>query len=538
MDNLKIVIAGPGAGKTYNLKTEVLTSLNTLKCNKYCAVITYTNAATEELRNRISKDVQIPPNVFIGTIHSFLIRFILEPYGHLLKIVPKEKNYIEDVTLNYKAKNIFAENNAKQSRASILAEKGFLAYDKVIEFSKVILDNNPNIVNHLSNRLQYIFIDEYQDSRIYIHQIFHKILNIKTSKITIIGDPLQAIFKFTYLNTLNRDEFKSQPKSFAETPMMLLKSSFRLGNDIVLKENHRSSSSIVKLVNNYITEKEYKQISINGDNQIPVYFIDKEEVINILNIYNQIKKNHEIEKIQLNNLKKDKNLLKEFYLTTNWIDKASKRKPKFDLLYSEIKNEAARLEKGNYKLTSILNEISRCILAIAGCKKIDFIRNYQDEISFRKFCFDIIRKIDTIKNRNQVSNFIREEFKRKYKLSYDFGKQINVENSLFELSNKKSMSLIKSPESCYSTIHSSKGLEATSVLAIAYSANELMKWLNFNSASNDLDDDFRLGYVAFSRARDLLCISCLEKVSEPIKEKLRDLDIQILPGTNKAKPLF
>ena len=95
MNKLKIIIAGPGAGKTYNLKNEAINCLPNLDRNRFCAVITYTNAATEELRQRISEDIPIPPNVFIGTIHSFLIRFIIEPFGHLLGIVPLEKNYID-----------------------------------------------------------------------------------------------------------------------------------------------------------------------------------------------------------------------------------------------------------------------------------------------------------------------------------------------------------------------------------------------------------------------------------------------------------
>lgn len=95
MDNLKIIIAGPGAGKTYDLKNEVINCLPNLDRNRFCAVITYTNAATEELRQRISMDTPIPSNVFIGTIHSFLIRFIIEPFGHLVGIVPLKKNYID-----------------------------------------------------------------------------------------------------------------------------------------------------------------------------------------------------------------------------------------------------------------------------------------------------------------------------------------------------------------------------------------------------------------------------------------------------------
>lgn len=140
MNNLQIIIAGPGAGKTYNLKNKVIDGIQNLDRNRFCAVITYTNAATDELRKRISSAIPIPSNVFIGTIHSFLIRFIIEPFAHLVNKIPIEKNYIENVSLNYKARNIFIERSVKQKIATTLIQSGILTYDTVIDQSKTVLD--------------------------------------------------------------------------------------------------------------------------------------------------------------------------------------------------------------------------------------------------------------------------------------------------------------------------------------------------------------------------------------------------------------
>jgi DNA helicase II / ATP-dependent DNA helicase PcrA len=62
MNNLKIIIAGAGAGKTHKLKEEVLKCLPDLEPCYHCSVITFTNAATEELRKRLSQEVKITPN--------------------------------------------------------------------------------------------------------------------------------------------------------------------------------------------------------------------------------------------------------------------------------------------------------------------------------------------------------------------------------------------------------------------------------------------------------------------------------------------
>ena len=611
MDKLKIIIAGPGAGKIFNLKSEVISCLPNLDRNRFCAVITYTNAATAELRQRISSEIPIPPNVFIGTIHSFLIRFVIEPFGHLVDIVPVEKNYIEgplvelhenyghvtqkalktisgidstaakdilnilkkkcllndkgNINKNFKLnddnfklnlpiqyssiekdiiksikencvfkseKRTFEIKRRSANLAEILSKEGLVSYDTVVGISSRIINDYPSILNIISNRLQLIFIDEYQDSRIFIHQIFQKVLSINNSIINVIGDPLQSVFEFTYLNSLIKEESKSQPKSFTETPMMLYKSMFRNGIDEILIENRRSSADIVNLINKYIFKSEQEQRAINGDNGIPVYFIDKTIFSEIYNAYKQLKTKHNIDNIHNNNLKKSKKLfLKDFFLTRDWI-KENSRKPKLKDVYKALNGESVRLEKGNYRVSSILQEVSRCILAVTGVKKQDFINSIHDELEYRKFCFEIARCLKSMDFNNYEDriNSIRKQFLKKFNNTDNIGKQADVENSLIELSNKTSISLSHNTESCYSSIHSAKGLEATSVLAIAYSNNELEKWLNFQEANNNLDDDYRLGYVAFSRARDMLCISCLEEIAPEIKIKLESLNIAFCPN--------
>ena len=64
------------------------------------------------------------------------------------------------------------------------------------------------------------------------------------------------------------------------------------------------------------------------------------------------------------------------------------------------------------------------------------------------------------------------------------------------------------------SIHKSKGLEADAVLVIAQNEKEFLKWLNMTKSNmkSDTDEDYRLGYVAFTRARKVLLIACSDKV--------------------------
>ena len=250
----------------------------------------------------------------------------------------------------------------------------------------------------------------------------------------------------------------------------------------------------------------------------------------------QLKAQHKIDQIHRINIEKtNKSFLKDFYLTKDWIKKDNKRRPKLSSVYDILNGEAIRLEKGNHRINSILHEVSRCILAVAGVKKNYFIKSTLDEIEYRKFCFEIVRclKSRNFNNFDRLANSIRKQFQEKFNIIDDSGKQVDVEKSLNELSNNKPITLSLYPESCYSSIHSAKGLEATSVLAIAYSKNELDKWLNFQEANNNLDDDYRLGYVAFSRARDMLCIACLDEISNELKNRLKSLNIVFYPNNSE-----
>ena len=64
------------------------------------------------------------------------------------------------------------------------------------------------------------------------------------------------------------------------------------------------------------------------------------------------------------------------------------------------------------------------------------------------------------------------------------------------------------------TIHKSKGLEADGVLVIVENRKQFFKWLNMkrDDLKNEKDEEYRLGYVAFSWAKRVLALACLEKI--------------------------
>lgn len=216
----------------------------------------------------------------------------------------------------------------------------------------------------------------------------------------------------------------------------------------------------------------------------------------------------------------------DFFLFKKWIDaEYLKHYSLHKQFHNQIFNDVKHLEKGQSKLTSPLKELERCILAIVGIKKTEFIKDIYDEIEFRKFCLEIFEEI---KISDEKRKFIAKKFKEKFGIEAKNETEIDQDRSLNDIFTTEKNHNSPNTESFFSTIHSSKGLEATSVLVIAENNQELSDWLDFEKANTELDDKYRLGYVAFSRARDMLVIACLEKINEVNKQKLIKLGVEIL----------
>ena len=76
------LIACPGSGKTRTLTYKIAYELSRLKSNKqFVVAITYTHRAADEIHERIEGLGVDTSRLWIGTIHSFCLEWILKPYG-------------------------------------------------------------------------------------------------------------------------------------------------------------------------------------------------------------------------------------------------------------------------------------------------------------------------------------------------------------------------------------------------------------------------------------------------------------------------
>lgn len=492
---VKIVISGPGSGKTTGLVKEVIKTLPNLKLNRFLVVITYTNAATDKIRIELAKSIRVPPNLFIGTIHSFLDKFVLIPHAEKLGIVPSDISFIEDLK----------PNNPKFRNAVIkkARDKGVITYEQIEWISEKIVCGGKISVNTsrvnitkllstrhaeiISKRLQFVFVDEYQDATIPQHNIFESL--IRSGYIEIfycVGDPEQYIYGFTY-----KQKSIKKPK-FLDIPIHKIQNI----SGVVTEDrgdNHRSSIPIIALLNKFSKLKQNcPETNHDIENDIPAYFINVIDESEIINKFTGICARHGL------------SVCTKFFLSYAGSTIASSNLVDIETVI----NPALSSER----LTS---ECLRLICAIT-CKSQKNICAEKNitQIGLRKIALSLLKKI---KINPSMSEIDIENI-----LASDYGiskKTLDRASNRNEIMFRKFLSSVKntttSSTNIKSTIHKSKGLEAEAVLVIAKTKNELLRWLETDEAvrASDSEDVCRLGFVAFSRAKRMLCIACLEDAS-------------------------
>ncbi len=261
-----LITASPGTGKTRTLVARGIHKLESLPKHKSIALITYTNAGADEIASRLITEKP----VFIGTIHSFCLEYILRPFSWL-------KNWNKPKVISYEQQELFFEGNkdidlgknkfeelgkiAKKLDGSLNCEiewehsitiqevaERYYEYQtnlKVIDFNEIlyrsyyILKNNPFVCKSLSSKFYEILVDEFQDTNLYQYEILRLINNFDDCTFFMVGDSKQRIFAFA---GAIENSFEKAMNDF-NSKLLDLTESYRSTNNIVkayssLFENH------------------------------------------------------------------------------------------------------------------------------------------------------------------------------------------------------------------------------------------------------------------------------------------------------------
>ena len=225
--------AGPGAGKTYLVAHRVAYLIKSgFRRNSQIACITYTNTGIEEIeRELVPRHFPSKPwELFLGTIHSFLIDYILKPYGHFLSEIPDEfkltppdgyaarfcPNWMKSKmpthrlqlfeSVGYQLDGTLIcyrdvrgwQPSAKQMKIfkDHMHEDSYIDLHDILYFSWQILTEFPFIAECLSARFASILLDEFQDTTIVQNAILEIFQTSGRTSLFLVGDPDQSIFSF------------------------------------------------------------------------------------------------------------------------------------------------------------------------------------------------------------------------------------------------------------------------------------------------------------------------------------------------------
>lgn len=187
------VEAGAGSGKTYSLN-RVIEWIQTNKWNEYVQnkqsviCITYTNAAVDVIKERLSNDSFIVPS----TIHSFAWNSIKQYQSELVRLIKEDSLFkntegdFDDISsVNYTLGNRYKENGVQ-----------YLYHNDVLHLFCKLLDNS-KFRRIFAGKYPLILIDEYQDSNKKIIDKFieYFISKNKGPQFGFFGDAWQTIYQ-------------------------------------------------------------------------------------------------------------------------------------------------------------------------------------------------------------------------------------------------------------------------------------------------------------------------------------------------------
>ncbi|CAH1201902.1 ATP-dependent helicase [Paenibacillus sp. JJ-223] len=571
------VIAGPGAGKTHWLVMHILNVLQNVRnltSTSKIACITYTTVAGEEIQKRLGTNQN---KVEVSTIHSFLYANIVKPYIYLMKddngntlvnieeldghddnIATKGKIYVwqqeakngsyltdkikikkclenldwklEDGEIKLKPRKFYL---SKIGRYSIRSEEmllykkqfwkeGVIHHEDVLYFAYKILEEYPVLLEHLSSKYPYIFIDEFQDTNPIQTEIIKKLSNAG-SVIGVIGDSAQSIYEF---QGASRQEFIS----------------FTLPNQTTysIENNRRCGSKIVDFLNCIRSGDELEQKPTRDDSEIDVYFYECSETTDIsVTSFHELRSRFGLDGdyciLTRNNdtVKRLRNAeVEDIWSIFNEVDANRERFiKKIFTAYKSIKDN--RQEAGVKELIKVfrtdkdgfLKEPFQESQHISSIKKrslavdlLEFMAGRMDEF-YNGSLYDFYESLfQTLKTKNYgIKKITRGKIK-------EFSDATSIKKLLDNLI------LPEEKSSDIRTIHKAKGMEFQSVLLYLSDIDEVNQIINPDIDSNE--DDTRILYVALSRAKDFLYIAC-PPLNKEAKKKLTTMNIkQFVPDSN------
>jgi DNA helicase-2/ATP-dependent DNA helicase PcrA len=501
-DKPKLVIAGPGAGKTHDMVNRIIEALPTLNPCRYLAAITFTNTAANNIRDRVHRAARPGSNVFIGTIHGFVNRFVIAPFAGPLKLLPSERIFAA-VEINDRNGGVskaqmspIAKNARRQAIINKLLRKGIIPYDQMVRLCSELLANKV-VLDRVSSRLQFLFIDEFQDVNTQQLDIFKRLQKENRTRIYAVGDPEQYIYSFTYRGV--------HAPTFENIPFFRFR---QLADHEPLSLNHRSCCEIVDFTNRFRDDiKQHSTIGPRSESR--VLFLTQTGLADIIRDF---RKQSDLIPVQRGDIKR-------LYLAY--------RNAAFDGVRDQfgIRHFSNGVRQHLTLLQDALELLTLCH-GTSQSRTVEELRITSHE--WRKWGLALLRELRD--NQPLTAEQFLNIWLPKLDVSSDFEERKRAVCDTFDhLKAAVAARGRKFSEDWSCSIHRAKGLEANAVLVVASSLKELKKWCTTDRVERNADknDTCRVGFVGFTRAMELLCIACRTPLDSETRAHLENLGVRI-----------
>ena len=273
-----VLMAAAGSGKTATLVKRTQYLIDDLGVNpQNIMMITFTNKAASEIRERVSAVAPNAYKMWIGTFHRIctrlirmfgshlgiqnfsimdtkesknLVKEILESRGHdytpylVNEIIGKISTYKNNLI---KPAKVLADPDERKIFAAVYQEYQNISwrrknfdFDDLIIYTILLLSSYPDVLQWVNENIKYIMVDETQDTNSAQFQLIKLLAG--NNNIMMVGDSNQSIYAF-------RNAKPQYLENFANTHPNTVK--------LKLEQNYRSTKNIIQAANHMISHNQF-----------------------------------------------------------------------------------------------------------------------------------------------------------------------------------------------------------------------------------------------------------------------------------------
>lgn len=315
-DGPSLVIAGAGSGKTRVLTYKVAYLLAQGLSPWPILVLTFTNKAADEMRDRVRQLVgeSDASALWMGTFHSVFARILRIECDHigysrdftiydtqdsqsLVKQIVKEmgldeKQYkpgmvaarISEAKNNMVSCGAYAQDYETMQRDRMqqvgqihaiyaayqqrLRQSNAMDFDDLLVNTCRLLKSNAEVREKYQQRFRFVLVDEYQDTNRVQHEVV-KLLTEQSHRVCVVGDDAQSIYSFRGAVIDNILDFQ---KIYPDTRLFKLEQNYRSTQTIV-----GAANSLINHNRNQIHKDVFSRNAKGEPIEILEAYSDKEE---------------------------------------------------------------------------------------------------------------------------------------------------------------------------------------------------------------------------------------------------------------------